>query len=448
MRPENHGGGDVLSLAIPFAPISPSVQLEEVAELFLNPDYAKVLSLPVVDHGRPVGVISRYKFMDIYLKPYGRELHGKRPVSSYMTDQPLVVAHDQPLAEAAHHVTQNMRFPLMEDFIITDQGRYVGIGFVVDLLRAMELELRSHTEELNDAYSRLKSSQLALVQSEKMASLGQMVAGIAHEINTPLGYVQNNVAMGQELFAQVQAMNDGYENLVDSLMDEGAGEEEVAAKMQQVAEMRATTNAREMLGAMQGLMEDSLYGIGQISELVHNLKDFSRMDAAATEAVSLNDCIESALNIGRNVLKNKVEVVKDLGELPRISCAPSQLNQVFLNLFTNAAQAMEENGRLGIKTWHEGDAVMVAVQDNGKGIAPDNLGRIFDPFFTTKPVGQGTGLGLAITHQIIQQHGGDIRVESEVGVGTCFYIKLPTVSAAAGHDAESLNSALAMLRAA
>jgi two-component system NtrC family sensor kinase len=206
MRPEHEEGEGILSLAIPLSPIASSVPLEEVAELFLNPDYAKVLSLPVVDNGRPVGVISRYKFMDIYLKPYGRELHGKRPVSSYMADRPLVVAHDQPLAEAALHVTQNMRFPLTEDFIITEHGQYAGIGFVVDLLRAMEVQLRSHAEELNDAYSRLKSSQLALVQSEKMASLGQMVAGIAHEINTPLGYVQNNVAMGQELFAQVQAM--------------------------------------------------------------------------------------------------------------------------------------------------------------------------------------------------------------------------------------------------
>ncbi len=449
MHPENNGSGDILSLAIPLEPISPRVQMEEVAELFLNPDYAKVLSLPVVDEGRPVGVISRYKFTDIYLKPYGRELHGKRPVSSYMAGQPLVVAHDQPLAEAALHVTQNMRFPLMEDFIITEQGRYAGIGFVVDLLRAMEVKMRAHAEELNDAYSRLKSSQLALVQSEKMASLGQMVAGIAHEINTPLGYVQNNVAMGQELFAQVQAMNGSYENLVDTLLDEGAGEEQVSAQMQQVATMRSMINASEMLGAMQGLMEDSLYGIGQISELVLNLKNFSRMDAAATEAVSLNDCIESALNIGRNVLKNnKVEVTRELGDLPRISCAPSQLNQVFLNLFTNAAQAMGENGHLGIKTWQEDGAVMVAVQDNGKGIPPENLTRIFDPFFTTKPVGQGTGLGLAITHQIIEQHGGEIWVESEVGVGTCFYIRLPAGSSAARNDDETLNTALSMLRAA
>lgn len=450
MHPQSNVGKDIQSLVIALKPIAPSIPLEEVADLFLNPDYADVLSLPVVDEGRPVGVISRYRFMDIYLKPYGRELHGKRPVSSFMGNAPLVVAHDQPLAEAALHVTRHMHFPLMEDFIITEHGHYAGIGFVVDLLKAMELQMRAHSEELNEAYSRLKSSQLALVQSEKMASLGQMVAGIAHEINTPLGYVQNNVAMGHELFAQVRAMNDGYETLVDSLLDERATEEQVSAQMQQVALLRSDTNTREMLEAMQGLMVDSLYGIGQISELVLNLKDFSRMDGAAKETINLNDCIESALKIGRNVLKNKVEVIKDLGDLPNITCAPSQLNQVFLNLFTNAAQAMETSGSLVIRTRHEDGAVSVCVKDSGKGIKPENLARIFDPFFTTKPVGEGTGLGLAITHQIIQQHGGEIRVESMVGAGTSFHIRLPVSPAGTCQDDASPHgsAALAMLRAA
>jgi len=295
----------------------------------------------------------------------------------------------------------------------------------------MEVQMRANTRELEQANVQLKSSQLALVQSEKMASLGQMVAGIAHEINTPLGYVQNNVAVGQELFQQIQSMIASYEALADALLDERATEEGIAALMQQIAGFRGDMNAREMLGEMHGLMDDSLYGIAQISELVLNLKNFSRMDAAATEAVSLNNCIESALNIGRNVLKDKVEVIKELGDLPRITCAPSQLNQVFLNLFTNAAQAMEGQGKLYIKTWHAGGAVHISVSDNGKGIPEDVLTRIFDPFFTTKPVGEGTGLGLAITHQIIQQHGGDIRVESRVGEGTSFHIKLPTIPAVA-----------------
>lgn len=449
MHPEDQGVQDIRSLAIPLKAIAPSMSLESVAELFLDPEYADVLSLPVVEEeGAPVGVISRYRFMDIYLKPYGRELHGKRPIRNFMSDAPLVVAHDQPLEAAALHVAQHMAFPLMEDFIITEQGRYIGIGFVVDLLKAMEAQMRARSEELKDAYSRLQSSQLALVQSEKMASLGQMVAGIAHEINTPLGYVRNNVTVGQDLFAQVKTLNARYEALVDSLLNEHASEQEVAEHIARVTELRAAGNAGEMLDAMHGLMEDSIYGIGQISDLVLNLKDFSRMDAAALEAVNINRCIESALRIGRNVLKNKIEVVSELGKLPEIECAPSQLNQVFLNLFTNAAQAMAAGGSLQIRTWHEAGDVNISVRDNGKGISEDVLSRIFDPFFTTKPVGQGTGLGLAITHQIIQRHGGEIRAESKPGSGTCFFIRLPVRKPPETGGDSSMSVAQALLSAA
>jgi signal transduction histidine kinase len=416
---------DIQSLVNPIVAIPPEKLVLEVAELFLSPEYAKVLSIPVVEHGKPIGVISRYRFMDLYLKQYARELHGKRPIRNYINDRPLLVELDQPLAEAALHIAENMSFPLTEDFIITRHGKYLGLGYVMDLLKAMESQMRANTNELNQAYSRLKSSQLALVQSEKMASLGQMVAGIAHEINTPLGYVQNNVAVGQELFIQIKNMIAGYESLVDNLLDVNADEAVIAVQMEQIAEMRADLNAPEMMGDMQGLMVDSLYGISQISELVMNLKNFSRMDAAATEAINLNDCIESALNIGRNVLKDKVEVIKELTELPKLTCTPSQLNQVFLNLFTNAAQAMETMGKLHICSWFDEHAVHVSVSDNGKGISPENLARIFDPFFTTKPVGEGTGLGLAISHQIIQQHGGEIRVDSRIGVGTDFHISIP-----------------------
>jgi signal transduction histidine kinase len=416
---------EMLSLVNPIAPISPDRTVAEVAELFLNPSYAKVLSLPVVENRIPIGVISRYRFMDMYLKQFARELHGKRAIRHYINDKALLVELDQPLAEAALHVAQNMQFPLTEDFIITRHGKYLGVGFVMDLLKAMESRMRANTDELNGAYSRLKSSQMALVQSEKMASLGQMVAGVAHEINTPLGYVQNNVAIGQEMFMRVRVMLAGYEALVDNLFDAEASEEQISGQMQQIALMRADLNAQEMLGDMQGLMDDSLYGIGQISELVLNLKNFSRMDAVATEAVNLNDCIESALNIGRNVLRNKLEVIKELAELPKLTCSPSQLNQVFLNLFTNAAQAMDAMGQLHIRTWFATDAIHISVTDNGKGIPADVLARIFDPFFTTKPVGEGTGLGLAISHQIISQHGGEITVDSKPGIGTTFNIRLP-----------------------
>ncbi len=431
-------GKDIPSLTIALKPIPSHLPLEELAELFRHPAYAEVLSIPVVDNGKPVGVISRHRFTDIYLKRYGRELYGKQPVGNFTNKLPLTVAYEQPLAEAAQHITGNMQLPLTEDFIITRNGQYLGIGFVMDLIKAMEMKMRADTDELDKAYSRLKSSQTALVQSEKMASLGQMVAGVAHEINTPLGYVQNNVSIGHELFGHMQGMFASYETLVDKMLDGRSSAEEVSTQIKQIAEMRDALNMNEMLGEMHGLMEDSLYGLGQISELVLNLKNFSRMDAATTDTVSLHDCIESALNIGRNVLKNKVEIVRQFGDIPAISCAPSQLNQVFLNLFTNAAQAIEVNGRLTIKTWQADDAAHIEIADTGKGIPAENLARIFDPFFTTKAIGEGTGLGLSITYQIIQQHGGDISVTSHVGEGTRFHIKLPIKIASARDAAQQL----------
>ena len=328
MHRESSAVAGIPALIKPLACISPHITLDGVADLFSDIAYSNVLSLPVVENGIPVGVISRYRFIDVYLKKYSRELNGKRPIHLFMSPSPMLVAHDQPLAEAAQHVTKNMKFPLTEDFIITENGQYAGIGFVVDLLTAMELQMRENSDELNQAYSRLKSSQLALVQSEKMASLGQMVAGIAHEINTPLGYVQNNVVVGQDMFNQIGVMIAGYEKLIDSLLDENVNEAQISAQLQQVAELRANSSPQEMLEAMQGLITDTLYGVGQISELVLNLKDFSRMDAVATETVDLHGCIESALNIGRNVLKHRIEVIKDFGELPGVTCSPSQLNQV------------------------------------------------------------------------------------------------------------------------
>ncbi|MDD2699997.1 MAG: ATP-binding protein [Sideroxydans sp.] len=435
MSNHNPAGESIFSLVTPIDALSPDLPLEEVAEQFADPRNAKLLSLPVVENGRPIGVITRYQFMNIYLKRYARELYGKRPLRGFINNTPLLVELDQPLAEAAQHVAANMQFPLTEDFIVTRRGRYLGIGFVMDLLKAMEVKMRANTQELEQAYAQLKSSQLALVQSEKMASLGQMVAGVAHEINTPLGYVQNNVAIGQALFVQVQTVIADYEALFDMMLNGEADEALDTAQLQKVTAARNDANTQEMLGEMNGLMADSLYGIEQISGLVHDLKNFSRMDAAANDLANLNDCIESALNIGRNVLKNKVEVVKDLAQLPEIMCAPSQLNQVFLNLFTNAAQAMETQGKLFIKSWHDATHIHIGVTDTGKGMPQEIVQRIFDPFFTTKPVGEGTGLGLAITHQIIQQHGGTIRVESRVGEGSSFHISLPIAHSASSATA-------------
>ncbi|HVT37401.1 MAG TPA: ATP-binding protein, partial [Nevskiaceae bacterium] len=199
-------------------------------------------------------------------------------------------------------------------------------------------------------------------------------------------------------------------------------EQRMAAASALTAELRAS-------GAMDdtpALLDDTLFGVDQIKELVINLKNFSRLDQARNAEASLNDCLEQTLTIASSVLKNRVEIVRSYGDIPRIMCAPSQINQVLLNVMTNAAQAIEhDHGQLLLETSCDGDFVQVGIQDNGKGIAPENLKKIFDPFFTTKPVGQGTGLGLSISFQIIESHGGTISVSSEVGKGTRFVISLP-----------------------
>jgi signal transduction histidine kinase len=176
---------------------------------------------------------------------------------------------------------------------------------------------------------------------------------------------------------------------------------------------------------MEVLLDGSLSGLDQISDMVKSLKDFSRLDQRKVENSDLNKNLDSVLVIANNTLKGKVEVIKHYGNIPLISCSPSQLNQVFLNLIVNAAQAIENHGAITIETFVEDDLVHIVVEDNGKGIPSDVVPRIFDPFFTTKEIGKGTGLGLSIAYKIVEQHGGNIKVKSEVNKGTQFIVSIP-----------------------
>ncbi len=416
---------DLSSLSVIANPIGPQTTISEVAELLLSDDHRQFLCLPVVDEGKPVGVVSRHQLQSIFMSRYGRELHGRNPVTKVMNPLPLTVELEQPVEVAAQFVTKNIRYPITEDFIITREGKYHGMGFVVDLLGAMEKRVAQRNLELAKALQNLKASQAQLVQSEKMASLGQMVAGVAHEINTPLGYVKNNVEMARDLFQEMRGLLDAHKLFLGLFASEGVDEETIAQQLATVEHMSEELENGFPTEEVEGLYGDTLFGIGQISEMVLNLKNFSRLDQAAVANVNLNDCIDSSLMIAKNLLKHKAEVAKEYAELPRIACSPSQINQVFLNLLTNAAQAIEGSGRVFIKTSFDDDFVYASVQDTGKGISKEHLSRIFDPFFTTKAVGQGTGLGLSISYQIIQKHGGQIRVGSQVGVGTRFLISLP-----------------------
>jgi signal transduction histidine kinase len=424
---------DVLAtLLLRVIPLTPQCSVAEAGERFLDAANAKLLSLPVVDGGRVLGCVTRHQLMlRVYMQPYGRELHGRRAVTTLMDARPLSLSIDSSIEAAGQLIGRSLRQPITEDFVVLDtNGHYAGMGVVLDVLRALELRVGQHAQELEAAYRRLKASQHRLVQSEKLATLGQLVAGLAHEINTPLGYVQNNLAMTRDLLPGAAELAGAGAALLDATLDGDAQD------WQQRAERLSAARAAfdpSLFGDLSALLDDTLHGVAQIAELVGNLKDFSRVDAAHSEAVDLHGLIDAALRIAGHILKQRnVQVQCRYGELAPLRCAPAQINQVLLNLISNAAQSIDhEQGMIMIRTQMLGGYALVAVQDNGRGIAPDVLPRIFEPFFTTKPVGQGTGLGLSICQQIVQAHGGRIAATSTPGTGTRFVVALPLSTAAA-----------------
>ena len=407
--------------------VLPGTSVLDVAREFLAPRHAGLLSLPIVSvEGRPLGMISRYELMRIFLQPFGRELFGRRPIAELMDRTPLVLALDASIDEAARAVAAHVKSPITDDFILVAGRRYAGTGLVLDVLHAVESRLGERSQELERAYARLKSSQSQLVQSEKMASLGQMVAGLAHEINTPLGYVRNNVEMTRTTLGDAARLLAAQQAALDALL---AGRDALAveAALAEVDVLRPAVDAA-VLDDLGALLDDTLHGVDRIGGLVSNLKDFSRLDQAGFQKADINRLVDSALRIvGHIVRRRGIEVVlKQADALPPVECAPAQINQVLLNLLGNAAQAIEhERGRIVVATHVIDRRVAVVVEDNGKGIEAAHLPRIFEPFFTTKPVGQGTGMGLAISHQIVEQHGGVIRASSRPGAGTRFLVVLP-----------------------
>jgi two-component system NtrC family sensor kinase len=305
----------------------------------------------------------------------------------------------------------------------------IGVGYLGVRLKAanesLERRVVERTRELSEALRHLKESEAQLIQSEKMSALGQMVAGVAHEINTPLAYVKNSLGSVSDRLPEITAALEHCEKLLALL---NAGNVDPDALNQQFAQTSALLvqlRQQHVLQELTGLVKDGLYGTGEMAEIVGNLKDFSRLDRSKVTSFNLNDGLASSLGLARHMLK-AVAVTRQFGEIPAITCAPSQINQVFLNLITNAAQALAPaKGEITLTTRADNGGVTVEVADNGKGIPPEVLPKIFDPFFTTKEVGKGTGLGLSISHKIVEQHGGHIDVASEVGKGTRFTVWLP-----------------------
>ena len=266
---------------------------------------------------------------------------------------------------------------------------------------------------------RLQQAQMQLVQSEKMASIGVLAAGVAHEINNPVSFVSSNLVTLRQYADDLLKLVASYERADEAL---------AAAAPQQFAAIERGKKAIALAALrddIDSLGDETADGLARVTKIVHDLRDFAHAGDHEWQFADLHAGLDSTLNIARHELKHKVDVVREYGELPPIECLPSQLNQVFMNLFINAAHAVTGRGELRIRTGAEGDGVWVEVEDTGCGIAEENLQRIFEPFFTTKPVGQGTGLGLALSYSIVQKHKGRLDVQSSVGVGSTFRIWLP-----------------------
>ncbi|WP_169577424.1 DAHL domain-containing protein [Sinimarinibacterium sp. CAU 1509] len=289
----------------------------------------------------------------------------------------------------------------------------------------LEEQVDARTHDLQAALKELQASQAQLIQSEKMASLGQMVAGVAHEINTPLGYARSNAEIVRTSLADIRSLVDAQSRALNLLTQDDASDDDIAQSVAAAQGIAESIGASELVDELDTLLGDTDHGLAQISDLVGSLKDFSRVDRSRTDLFDVNDGLEAALKICHNQLKHRIEVVKSYAQLPAIECSPSQLNQVFLNLFNNAAQAIEGEGKLYIHTAPGPRGVAIRILDTGSGMAEDVRARIFEPFFTTKPVGKGTGLGLSIVFRIIEDHGGHIDVRSTPGKGSEFAIHLP-----------------------
>jgi signal transduction histidine kinase len=290
--------------------------------------------------------------------------------------------------------------------------------------QTLEHRVEARTRELSDALKHLKESESQLIQSEKMSSLGQMVAGVAHEINTPLAYVKNSLGRVSEQLPGIKGALDHCDKLLEYLKA-GNDAEGLSREFQQTTTHILALKQQHVIEELSELVRDGLFGTGQVSEIVGNLKNFSRLDRGKVSHSNLNENLNNTLLLAKHLLKS-VAVNKNFGEIPDITCAPSQINQVFLNLVTNAVQAMPgERGTLTLTSRRDGEGVAVDVEDDGAGIPPEIMSKIFDPFFTTKEVGKGTGLGLSISYKIVQQHGGKIGVESKPNSGTKFTVWLP-----------------------
>lgn len=288
---------------------------------------------------------------------------------------------------------------------------------LTEKLRAAESRLQAQVAELERVNQALSNAQMQLLQAEKLSSIGQLAAGVAHEINNPISFVDANLGELRKYTQGLLRLVEAYETLAADPLN--------PVRRKAVDFVATHIELSYLRKDLPTLFDETVEGLKRVSGIVRDLKDFSRIDTSDWGPADLHAGIDSTLNVLRHETRDKVNIVKDYGALPTVDCALAQINQVVMNLVVNAVQATPEHGTITLRTRCVGDTVLIEVEDTGGGIAPEHLARVFEPFFTTKPVGQGTGLGLSLSYGIIQRHGGELSVRSELGSGATFTIRLP-----------------------
>jgi two-component system NtrC family sensor kinase len=273
-----------------------------------------------------------------------------------------------------------------------------------------------------------KKTNTQLLQSEKMASVGQLAAGVAHEINNPTGFVSSNIKTLSDYYKDISKLIEHYKALAQtskSLSCDDPIKTKLSEIVNEIENYEKEIDIDFIMDDISELMEDCKEGTDRIKKIVIDLKDFAYPGEDELTVADINNCLESTLNVVWSELKYKATVIKDLGELSPVMCYPHQLNQVFMNILVNAAQAIEKKGEIKVSTFADNGFVKIQISDNGSGISEENISKIFDPFFTTKEVGKGTGLGMNVAYNIIEKHDGRIDVSSKAGEGTTFTVTIP-----------------------
>jgi PAS domain S-box-containing protein len=331
----------------------------------------------------------------------------------------------------------NKVIPVEESIVVLyekNKNKRGAVAVIKDISERLQLEKKNTKlyEETKSALEELKKTQSHLLQSEKMASIGQLAAGVAHEINNPTGFIHSNLGSLNKYGNKVLDLLQKYNEVFTKLNDNGSSN--ITSFCEEITDLKKKLKIDFIMKDFKKVISESLEGTERIKKIVSDLKNFSRVDQDNFKLADLNEGIESTLNVIWNELKYKCTVEKDYGYLPQIHCNLGQLNQVFMNILVNASHAIEEKGTITISTRHidnhnntEEGYIEIKISDTGSGIPEDKLARIFEPFFTTKPVGKGTGLGMSIAYDIIKKHRGEIFVESELGKGTIFTIQLPLI---------------------